>query len=182
MMTATQPTSILFDEGEINSAKEIERVQSALAIVRGASDPHLPTLAAPMADVRAFHDAFASTPVPSIPTAQTIFLAERRAKWIEEEMDELRQADTVAEQADAYIDAIYFALGGLIELGIDPSPLWNLTHAANMAKLQPDGTVLRDPVTRKVIKPADWVDPTPAQQAEVERQIRAALRGHAANS
>lgn len=132
------------------------------------------TLAAPMAHVREFHDTFAVTPVPTIPTMQSEFFAERRAKWIEEEMQELREATDIASQADAYIDAIYFAFGGLIELGIDPSPLWDIVHGANMAKLQPDGTVLRDPVTRKTLKPAGWTPPEPLLRAEVERQIAAA--------
>lgn len=132
------------------------------------------TLASPMADVAEFHDTFARTPAPAVPTMQSEFFAERRATWIEEEMDELREATDIASQADAYIDAIYFAFGGLAELGIDPSPLWDIVHDANMAKLQPDGTVSRDPVTGKTLKPLGWVAPEPLLRAEVERQIAAA--------
>lgn len=123
-----------------------------------------------MRDVREFHEAF-DHPRPTTPTLLDRFHADRRSIFIRSECDELEEAKTVAEQADAFIDIIYFAAGGLVELGIDPSPLWNLTHSANMAKLWPDGTIHKDPETGKTLKPPGWQDPTPAQELEVKRQI-----------
>lgn len=150
-----------------------------VVLSEGPMMPH-GTLAAAMAAVAHFHATFALNPAPSVPTMQDQFLATRRANWIKEEMDELLEADDVASQADAYIDAIYFALGGLAELGIDPSPLFDIVHHANMAKLQPDGSVKRHPETRKVLKPEGWTAPEPLLRAEVVRQMAvAASRGKA---
>lgn len=132
------------------------------------------TLAAPMADIREFHAVFARTLHPTVPTLLTPFQVDRRVTWCAEEGQEIRDATTIAGQADGFIDMIYFALGGLDEMGLDPSPIWDIVHAANMAKRQPDGSVSRHPVTGKTLKPADWLDPGPLIDAEIERQIAAA--------
>lgn len=137
--------------------------------------------------VRAFHRAF-NHPAPDYPTVQPTDRAAKRGKWINEEVGELVEASTreltpeyteidkITDQADAYLDQIYFGLGGLVELGVNPSPLFDIINDANMAKLHridgelvavyhPDG---------KVKKPAGWTAPEPLLRAEVERQIRAA--------
>ncbi len=122
-------------------------------------------------DVRAFHLAFGH-PAPEAPELLHADLVERRAAWIEEEADELREAATVAEQADAFIDIIYFALGGLVNLGVRPERLWDIVQAANMAKLWPDGAPRHRPGDGKVVKPDGWQDPGPLLEAEVDRQRR----------
>lgn len=123
--------------------------------------------------VRDFHNAF-DQPAPNVPTLQTPDLVSRRADWIDEEKGELKVAKTVEDQADAYMDGIYFNLGGLVELGVLPGRLLELVHEANMAKrhLINGELVAVKSETGKVIKPADWVDPTPKQKAEVARQMR----------
>ena len=123
--------------------------------------------------VRQFHIVF-DQPHPDQPTMQTPDLTKRRADWIEEEKDELLAAETVEDQADAYIDGIYFNLGGLVELGILPGRLLELVQEANMAKrhiVNGELVVVKN-ASGKVLKPADWVDPTPKQRAEVARQVR----------
>ena len=77
-------------------------------------------------DVRAFHLAF-DHPAPEAPELLHADLVQRRANWIEEEADELREAATIAEQADAFIDII-FALGGLVNLGVRPERLWDIVQ------------------------------------------------------
>jgi len=124
-------------------------------------------------DVRAFHEVLAPELIGHAPRLQTPERANGRADWLIEEADELRMAGTIADQADAYIDSIYFAIGGLVDLGIDPQPLWDIVHAANMAKIWPDGSVKRR-ADGKVIKPEAWRDPGPLLKAEVERQIETA--------
>jgi predicted HAD superfamily Cof-like phosphohydrolase len=121
-------------------------------------------------DVRAFHLAFGA-PAPAAPTGLDRDQVERRAAWIEEEAEELREATTIAEQADAFIDVIYFALGGLVEMGIAPGPLWNIVQGANMAKLWPDGRPRWRESDGKVIKPEGWQDPGERLAAEIRRQI-----------
>ena len=123
-------------------------------------------------DVRAFHLAFGS-PAPDAPAALDRDKVLRRAAWIEEEAQELREAATIAEQADAFIDAIYFAIGGLVEMGIQPGPLWDIVQGANMAKLWPDGRPRWRESDGKVIKPDGWQDPSEKLAAEIHRQLGA---------
>jgi predicted HAD superfamily Cof-like phosphohydrolase len=122
-------------------------------------------------DVRNFHLAFGH-PAPEAPELLHATSVERRAAWIEEEAEELREAETIADQADAFIDIIYFALGGLVNLGVRPERLWDIVQAANMAKLGPDGAPHHRPGDGKVIKPDGWQDPGPLLHAEIDRQRR----------
>ncbi|MHB8283209.1 MAG: pyrophosphohydrolase domain-containing protein [Caulobacteraceae bacterium] len=126
-------------------------------------------LSRPHADVLEFHRAFGH-PAPDRPQIQPDELVQKRAGWIEEEVEELKSAETLHDQADAYIDILYFAHGGLVELGLDPSPLWAIVQAANMAKLGPDGTPLYHP-DGKVRKPEGWIAPDAALEEEIKRQI-----------
>lgn len=119
--------------------------------------------------VRDFHRVM-DQPHPDRPHFQTVDLVQRRAGWIEEEVAELHAAGDVIDQADAYLDIAYFALGGLVELGVDPGPLFTIVHAANMAKVWPDGTVHKTELG-KVIKPPGWVAPEPELAAEIGRQL-----------
>lgn len=122
-------------------------------------------------DVTAFHRALAPELITDAPRLQPPERANARADWLIEEAEELRVAKTIAEQADAYIDSIYFAIGGLADLGVDPQPLWDIVHAANMAKIWPDGSVRRREGDGKIVKPSNWVDPGPLIEAEILRQI-----------
>lgn len=110
------------------------------------------------------------TPAPNVPTLQSPEQVERRADWIQEEVDELLVAETIAEQADAYIDTIVFALGGLVELGIQPGYIYNIVMQSQYDKLWEDGQP-RFREDGKWIKPPWWSDPKPLIETEVERQI-----------
>lgn len=127
-------------------------------------------------DVKDFHKAF-NHPAPEKPTPQGIVRASNRSKWVKEECDELIEAtkleddvERIVGQADAYIDIIYFAVGGLVELGIKPEALWNIVQTANMAKLH-DGKAVYHP-DGKIKKPDGWVAPEPLLKAEVIRQLK----------
>jgi predicted HAD superfamily Cof-like phosphohydrolase len=99
--------------------------------------------------------------------------AVKRANWIRSECEELEAATTLVDQADAFIDIIYFAIGGLVELGLRwPQRLWNIVQGANMAKLWPDGKPRYHPDS-KVMKPPGWKAPEPQLEAEVAHQIKA---------
>jgi predicted HAD superfamily Cof-like phosphohydrolase len=121
-------------------------------------------------DVRAFHLAV-GYPGPDAPALLAPVAAECRASWIEEEAQELREATTIEDQADAFIDVIYFAIGGLVNLGVRPGPLWDIVQSANMAKLWPDGRPRFREGDGKVIKPKGWEDPGPKLAAEIRRQL-----------
>lgn len=130
-------------------------------------------------DVREFHRTF-DQPAPEKPTAQPEARARQRGVWVREECDELDEATALPcplartiGQADAYLDIIYFGIGGLVELGVEPSALWDIVHAANMAKrhsVNGELVAVKNEVG-KIIKPEGWVAPEPAMQAEVERQV-----------
>lgn len=119
--------------------------------------------------VKDFHKAFGH-PVSEKPKMLETERLTSRANWIIEEVNELLEAKTVTDQADACIDAIYFLLGNLVEMGVEPQPLFDIVQGANMAKLFPDGT----PHYRedgKVIKPEGWEAPEPKLEAEIKRQL-----------
>lgn len=92
-------------------------------------------------EVRNFHLAF-NHPVASNPTLLTVDRAEARHSWMLEEINEFLDAvkkQDIVEQADAMIDTIYFALGTLVEMGINPQELFDIVHNANMRKILSDG-------------------------------------------
>jgi predicted HAD superfamily Cof-like phosphohydrolase len=120
-------------------------------------------------DVRKFHKAFGHA-APDSPVLLTEDRINKRAKWIDEETQEMRDAKTIVDQADACIDQIYFAVGTLVELGIRPGKLWEIVQGANMAKLGPDGKPLYHP-DGKTKKPEGWQAPEPLLEAEVKRQM-----------
>jgi len=127
------------------------------------------TLSAAYNAVRQFHKTFGH-PAPDVPQMQPDEWVTRRAAWIMSEVDELVEAPTIIQQADAYLDVIYFALGGLVELGVEPSAIFDLVQAANMAKIWPDGSVQKD-ATGKVIKPVGWVAPDAEIADQIAQQI-----------
>ena len=91
-------------------------------------------------------------------SANRIYL---RTDWMLDEIEELRNAETVVDQVDALIDIIYFATGTLVEIGLTPEKAevcWDAVHAANMEKLFPDGKPRFDE-SGKVIKPDNWQAP-----------------------
>jgi predicted HAD superfamily Cof-like phosphohydrolase len=122
-------------------------------------------------DVHNFHRVF-DHPRNFTPTMQPHSRKEARADWIDEEVRELREASTLFDAADAYLDIAYFAIGGLVEMGINPGELWRIVHAANMAKVQPDGSVKRRE-DGKIIKPEGWVPPDDRLKTEIARQLEA---------
>ncbi len=119
--------------------------------------------------VRDFHKAF-SAPYEERPVLLSRERVVARSEWMREEIDEFDEGETIAEQADAMIDLIYFALGSLVEMGVRPDDLFDIVQTANMSKLWEDGK----PHCRedgKVIKPTGWVDPDPLLKRAIERQM-----------
>ncbi len=82
-------------------------------------------------------------------------------------------SNSLVGQVDALIDILYFTYGSFALMGVDPQPIFEIVHAANMGKIFPDGRAHFDPITHKILKPADWEEkfaPEPAIQAELENQ------------
>ena len=120
--------------------------------------------------VKDFHENFFH-PVASKPQMLSRERLEKRLGWMLEELNELRNATTLDQQADALVDLIYFALGTCVEMGIDAATLFEIVHTANMTKLWPDGKPRFRKRDGKVIKPPGWMDPHKALKKELAHQI-----------
>ncbi len=119
--------------------------------------------------VKEFHIAF-NHPVSTSPSLLNKNRVKIRNSWIMEELHELEDANNIVEQSDAIIDAIYFLIGTLVEMGIKPQNLFDIVQEANMSKLWPDGKPrYRD--DGKILKPVSWIAPEPRLIKEIERQI-----------
>ncbi|GAA2908976.1 haloacid dehalogenase [Enterococcus pseudoavium] len=84
-----------------------------------------------------------------------------------------RVEDPLISQVDALTDLLYFTYGSFALIGVDPKPIFEIVHRANMGKLFPDGQPRYHPVTNKVLKPADWQEkyaPEPLIKKEIDRQ------------
>ncbi len=121
-------------------------------------------------DVKLFHEKFGH-PCPDAPCKLDKKRALSRAKWMNEEVAEFLIADDIYDQADAMIDLLYFALGTLVEMGLEPDELFSIVQEANMTKLWPDGKPHYNPKDGKVIKPEGWEDPAPKLRACIDRNI-----------
>jgi len=121
--------------------------------------------------VQEFHQVFdhrrPETPTP-LPKDRVI----HRAGYMAEELAEFLKAapDDLVAQSDALIDLIYFALGTFVEMGVDPAPLFDAVHQANMDKLW-DGEPRYDPTNGKSIKPPGWVGPEARIRQLISHQI-----------
>lgn len=84
---------------------------------------------------------------------------ETTKKGLREELAELEAAiagGNVGDQADALIDLVYFAIGGLFQMGVPAAACWNAVHAKNMTKVV--GMTHRG-TTNDATKPEGWTPP-----------------------
>ncbi|HEO5395090.1 TPA: HAD-IIB family hydrolase [Streptococcus agalactiae] len=81
-------------------------------------------------------------------------------------------------EVDALTDLLYLTYGSFVLMGVDPKPLFDTVHGANMGKIFPDGKAHFDPVTHKILKPDDWEEhfaPEPSIRRELDSQIQKSL-------
>ncbi|HHS2890711.1 TPA: HAD-IIB family hydrolase [Streptococcus agalactiae] len=81
-------------------------------------------------------------------------------------------------EVDALTDLLYLTYGSFVLMGVDPKPLFDTVHEANMGKIFPDGKAHFDPVTHKILKPDDWEEhfaPEPSIRRELGSQIQKSL-------
>ena len=119
--------------------------------------------------VREFQLAYGHT-LPETPSLLPPNRQQQRLAYMQEELDEFAEAKTVLDQTDAMLDLIYFALGTLTELGVEPDVLFNIVHNANMQKLWPDGKPRFQ--NGKVVKPPHWQSPDQQLLTELEKQAK----------
>lgn len=86
-----------------------------------------------------------------------------RAAYMQEELNEFIEADSIEGQVDAIIDLLYFSYGTLYEMGISKETFeqcFDIVHNANMCKVagKKDRATAIDGVDAK--KPEGWEAPT----------------------
>lgn len=114
----------------------------------------------PFAKLRAFHEAF-DLPHPVSPGLPDAGQRDLRRKLLTEEFHEYLDAeaqDDLVEIAKELADVIYIAYGTAVAYGIPMDAVFDEVHRSNMAKLGPDGKVIRRE-DGKVLKPQGWTKP-----------------------
>ena len=77
---------------------------------------------------------------------------------IEEEFNELQEADDDVETLDALIDILVVTIGAIHSMGADGEGAWKEVMATNFAKIEANGKV-RKREDGKVLKPQGWEPP-----------------------
>lgn len=86
---------------------------------------------------------------------------EFRINFLQEELDELKTAETADDVVDALIDLCVVAIGTMDAFGVDAHEAWDRVHHCNMMKevgikeSRPNPLGLPD-----LVKPAGWYPPT----------------------
>lgn len=120
--------------------------------------------------VKEFSDACNDGDLPSTPQLMSVEAVEFIAEMVDDELDELREAADLVEQADALVDAIYYICDTAVRHGMNLDRVFEIVHGANMAKVV-DGRVIRRD-DGKILKPEGWRDPGPLLIEELNRQER----------
>ncbi|MDE0701256.1 MAG: HAD family hydrolase [Acidimicrobiaceae bacterium] len=120
--------------------------------------------------VKEFSDACNDGNLPTTPKLMSVEAVEFIAEMVNDELEELREATDVVEQADALVDAIYYICDTAVRHGMNLDRVFEIVHGANMGKVV-DGRVIRRD-DGKILKPEGWRDPGPLLITELERQQR----------
>lgn len=105
--------------------------------------------------VREFHVKFGH-PAPDKLTRLTENRKDIRSDWMDEELTEYYEANTLIDEVDGLIDELYFVFGTLCEHGLTNEQVekcFDAVHTANMKK------VAHTNKKKKVLKPEDWISP-----------------------
>jgi len=114
----------------------------------------------PQKQVAEFHE-ITDTPILPLPACPSDDRRALRIVLLREEFDEVIEAmgeDDVAHVAKELSDLLYVTYGAALEWGIDLVAVMDAVHASNMAKVGPDGKVIRRE-DGKVVKPSGWQEP-----------------------
>lgn len=106
--------------------------------------------------------------LPQKPTLMTKEAVSFIRTMVNDELDELEEANTVVDQADALVDAIYYICDCAARHGVNLDNLFKIVHGANMKKVVNGKVIRRD--DGKILKPEGWEAPEPKLEKEVERQ------------
>ena len=82
---------------------------------------------------------------------------------IEEEFNELQEAEDDVETLDALIDILVVTVGAIHSMGADGEGAWKEVMATNFAKIDQETGKVRKREDGKVLKPIGWKSPELAQ-------------------
>jgi hypothetical protein len=124
-------------------------------------------------DIKKMHAHYGVNPVVRNFDAEKLrsFL-EFRVKFLQEELDELKNCENADDVVDALIDLCVVSIGTLNAFDVDANKAWDRVHEANMAKQpgikesRPNPLGLPD-----LIKPAGWVAPSHADNVGLLNKI-----------
>lgn len=107
-----------------------------------------------------FQKVFNENPMPDKPTMLNEERAKLRQSLLDEECEELANAKTITDVADAIIDCMYVLIGTAHEYGLSDRliQLFDEVHKSNMSKVSEDG-VIKYREDGKVLKPDTFVAP-----------------------
>jgi len=111
--------------------------------------------------VKRFQQEILDFPIPPVPTRLHPTRKTFALSALTEELTEFRDAETLADEADALLDMCYFGYGRLVEMGLMPSVLFDEVHRANMAKKRGDLKKARSEFSGgyDAVKPPGWTPP-----------------------
>ena len=112
-------------------------------------------------DIYMFNSEVRKAPQPDQPQKLSDDNHQARFEFMEEEINEFQEATTPQDELDALIDVIYFAVGGIYDLGLtheQAKEAFCRVHHANMAKVAgvKEG---RSVTTQDAAKPEEWPEP-----------------------
>jgi len=115
-------------------------------------------------DLREMHAKFGFREiVETLPREKLAAFLEFRLKFLQEELDEAKTAESAEDIVDAMIDLCVVAIGTLDAFNVNSYEAWNRVHTANMAKEKGIKKERPNPLgLPDLIKPAGWTAPTHA--------------------
>lgn len=124
-------------------------------------------------DIKKMHEHYGVNPVVRKFDADKLkSFVEFRIRFLQEELDELKNADNPDDVVDALIDLCVVSIGTLNALDVDANKAWDEVHVANMTKetgikeSRPNPLGLPD-----LIKPAGWVAPSHADNIGLLKKL-----------
>ncbi len=108
--------------------------------------------------VRQFLKAFGYEPLER-PKALDVAFRINRAHDIMEHLTRFVHNESLVGQMNHMADILYYIMGAMIQNGVDPLPIFEAVHDANMSKLWPDGRPRFRKTDFRIMKPEDWVAP-----------------------
>lgn len=97
-------------------------------------------------------------PESSLPSALQAEAMKFKKGEYSEHLRKKYNSEFAVDLLDADMDLIWVSIGAALALGANPEGAYKAVADANWAKF-PNGKVIRDPATGKVVKPAGWRPP-----------------------